>query len=236
MLVVISIVSHNQGYLIDNLLRDLDEYWCSISTKLKIVITKNIPERHWSPTSERHELQVVENLHSKGFGRNHNCVLEATNPDIFIISNPDIRLTSQVDVDLLRNFNNELSIHSPVIQSPQGKVEDFHREQLTPLNVIKRKLQLRSDQPKKWLAGMFLIINRNTYRQLNGFDEKFFMYVEDCDLSVRAIEIGAHIKVINDWSVEHDAQRQTSKSYKHFFWHLSSLLYFWKKQLLKNIF
>ena len=235
MLVVISIVSHNQGDLIDNLLNDLDQYWNANSTLLNILITKNIPEPNWSPKSTKHNIKVIENLHPKGFGKNHNCAFETTKPDIFLIVNPDIRLNSSLDVDSFQALTKGLAIQSPIVLSPEGDVEDFFRQRLTPMNIIKRKLKLNSNKPQEWLAGMFLIINYETYQKLGGFDEKFFMYVEDCDLSIRARDIGAFVGPIKSWSVVHNAQRKTTQSSRHFFWHLGSLLYFWKKELFKII-
>ena len=229
MILCISIVSHNQGLLIDKLLEDCDKYLNISSDLIEIVITKNIPEPSWIPHSSRYNVKVIDNLKPKGFGQNHNCAFESTPCDVFLIVNPDIRLTAELNLQMLSKVNVGLGVYSPLIISPTGQVEDFFRERLTPWRLLRRRLGFAKKERKEWLAGMFLIINRETFRLLQGFDENFFMYVEDCDLSLRLQKLGGDVQVLDGYSVIHDAQRQSSISYWHFYIHLRSLLYFWKK-------
>ena len=79
-----------------------------------------------------------------------------------------------------------------------------------------------------WFAGMFLVTNKKTFKRVNGFDTKYFMYVEDCDLSYRVIEAGGKLEVIKNFNVIHDERRMSFKSLTHFKWHMKSLFYFWK--------
>jgi GT2 family glycosyltransferase len=78
-----------------------------------------------------------------------------------------------------------------------------------------------------WLAGMFLVVNSISFRKLQGFDTDFFMYVEDCDLSMRARKAGMKIGDLEGFSVVHDARRASTKSFKHLRWHITSLLRYW---------
>ena len=53
------------------------------------------------------------------------------------------------------------------------------------------------------------------------------MYVEDCDLCMRARQANMNLAEIEDLTVIHDARRASRKSFKHFKWHISSLLKYW---------
>jgi GT2 family glycosyltransferase len=41
-----------------------------------------------------------------------------------------------------------------------------------------------------WLSGSFLMMKTKTYKEINGFDEDYFLYVEDVDFCKRISDIG----------------------------------------------
>lgn len=51
-----------------------------------------------------------------------------------------------------------------------------------------RRLPHRVD----WVYGTFMAVRRQLFRQLGGFDARYFVYGEDLDLCWRAAELGAH--------------------------------------------
>jgi GT2 family glycosyltransferase len=225
---VISIVSHNQQALCGRLLRSIDNYAQSNMHELTIVVTENtLSENHVK--SERYRTYSICNLRPKGFGANHNAAFERFEGDVFFIVNPDIILNDYLDLDLIveQLIRDRIDISSPQIVGVSGAVEDYKRADLTFTNLLKRKFFRNNVEKFDWLAGMFLIVNSTSFRKLQGFDTDFFMYVEDCDLSMRARKVGMKIVDIEGFSVVHDARRASTKSFKHFRWHMTSLLRYW---------
>lgn len=55
-----------------------------------------------------------------------------------------------------------------------------------------------------WLSGACLAISANLWRELDGFDEEYFLYWEDVDLCVRATSIGAQLSVVDEAVAIHD--------------------------------
>jgi N-acetylglucosaminyl-diphospho-decaprenol L-rhamnosyltransferase len=53
------------------------------------------------------------------------------------------------------------------------------------------------------VTGAFLLIRRSLFVRLGGFDERFFMYLEDVDLSLRARDASARSVVLGDVRVVH---------------------------------
>ena len=54
----------------------------------------------------------------------------------------------------------------------------------------KGHLPEEDNNPVEVLSGAFMMIRRDLFEKLNGFDEDFFMYGEDIDLSLRVIQSG----------------------------------------------
>ena len=228
MKLVFSIVSHNQSKLVQNLLISFDNFLRCCEHEVLIVVTENVVSEI-KLKSRNFKTLIIHNLRQKGFGANHNAVFERFDSDVFFIVNPDIFLFEEVNIDHLikQLVDNHIDISSPKILSPDKSIEDYKRADLSILNLCKRKFFKNYTENFDWLAGMFLILKSDSFRKLKGFDTDFFMYVEDCDLCMRAKREGMQVLDINTFSVVHDARRASTKSLKHFKWHILSLLKYW---------
>lgn len=228
--ILISIVSHDQQHLVKKLLCSFERYLIPGDHEITIILTENCDIKI-NLELKKFQFLTLQNIYRKGFGANHNDAFIHTQSDYFFIVNPDISLFQPFDVNMLINFMEleNISITSPQIISTSGQICDFKRADLTPLNIIRRRLFHRLDSEHQWLAGMFFVTNSRNFKTLNGFDTNFFMYVEDCDLCMRAVENGMKIRPFENLSVVHDEQRASRKHWKYFFWHVSSLLKYWYK-------
>jgi GT2 family glycosyltransferase len=56
-----------------------------------------------------------------------------------------------------------------------------------------------------FVSGCFLLIRRDLWQQLGGFDEDFFMYAEEADLCQRARALGARPVITPDATIVHYA-------------------------------
>jgi GT2 family glycosyltransferase len=54
-----------------------------------------------------------------------------------------------------------------------------------------------------WVSGSVIMISRDLYDRLGGFDEDFWMYFEDMDLCKRARNLGSEILYFTDLSIQH---------------------------------
>jgi GT2 family glycosyltransferase len=77
-----------------------------------------------------------------------------------------------------------------------------------------------------WAAGMFLLFDSAAYRSVGGFDERYFMYLEDADICHRLWAKGRRVIAAPSVSVVHDAQRASRRSLKHMRWHGASMARF----------
>jgi GT2 family glycosyltransferase len=81
----------------------------------------------------------------------------------------------------------------------------FGRERTIPEEFLERWARWRPPMPqgKGYVSGAAMLISREVFLGLDGFDESFFMYYEDIDLCLRANRSGIAVSVNPSWVVRH---------------------------------
>jgi N-acetylglucosaminyl-diphospho-decaprenol L-rhamnosyltransferase len=69
----------------------------------------------------------------------------------------------------------------------------YRQERLTP-----------SERPVGWLSGSCLLLRRDAFNQIGGFDERYFMYMEDVDLGDRLTAAGWQNVYVPSAEIVHD--------------------------------
>jgi len=225
--ITVSIVSHGQLALVLPLLEQLDRF--SRASTAKVVLTLNIPEadllagRAWGFAIER-----IENASPKGFGANHNQAFQHCQTPWFLVLNPDIRLDGDVLAPLIAQAAPDAGLLTPRILEPGQSTPEQHRAVITPLEILsRRKPGYARPAVPAWIPGLFMLFRSDAYRQIGGFDERFFMYGEDFDICARTQLAGWKLQVGEDLLARHEAQRASRSSKKHLYWHVTSLLKVW---------
>lgn len=230
----LSIVSHGHGHLLENLVGQLDA-----NPKLKgvrLVVTLNQYEESFSfegKTTSNLQLSIIRNPAPLGFGANHNQAFKRCETAWYAILNPDLSLTVDVFTPMIdAAIKRGASLTVPRVVNGSGVVEDSVRWNLTPWALMKRWLGIPgepnlNDGRFRWFAGMFYLIESSVYRELGGFDEKYFLYCEDYDICARIYLAGYPVLFQPNVSVIHDARRTSWKSRKYLFMHMKSILRVW---------
>ena len=225
--VTVSIVSHGQLELIRPLLEQLNAL--SAAMVDKVVLTINIPEpdllaglRFGFP------VERIENSVAKGFGANHNQAFNHCESDWFLVLNPDIRFDADVLRPLVAQAAPDAGLLAPRILEPGKATPEQHRRVITPLEILTRR---RPGYPipdmPDWIPGLFMMFRSSVYRQIGGFDERYFMYGEDFDICARTQLAGWRLQIAEDLLTRHEAQRASRTSWRHLWWHVTSLLKVW---------
>lgn len=230
--ITLSIVSHGQGMLVEQLLSDLNRLY---SKEFEVIITLNLPEDESFLVGHNFKILVIKNTRPKGFGANHNAAFKLSSSKLFAILNPDIRLYAFDLWTLLAPFQNEnIMVVAPLVLSAYGEVEDSARRFPTASRLFRRSVfGIRTADykveeyayPVDWVAGMFMVFRREAYLEVDGFDEKrFYMYLEDADIC-RRIAKKNWLVVVNPMSkVTHMARRASRRNLKHMRWHIVSAM------------
>lgn len=233
----VSIVSHGHMAGVRKLLVDLRQH--APIDRFELILTLNVHE-----STDRVErvwpgrFTLIRNPVRKGFAANHNAALRRAKGRFVAALDPELRLHGDPFGALGDALTNpRAGIVTTPVYDEDGTLADNARSMLSPSSLLRRytvgaesgnMARLSEPVPVDWIAGLFMAMRADTFRRLNGFDERYFLYCEDADLCMRAWNEGLEVKVVPGPVVTHVAQRQTLKRMKHFVWHCDSLLRLWR--------
>jgi len=226
MKIFVSIVSHgNQAEISEsNLIEKLEG--------LEVIVRENIPNTKLQMSGVH---SYYNNLNICGFGANHNKSFEVVAPnsnDWFIICNPDILVSTDVVLEIVkRAISDNEDIAVPFLYN--GKTRQFdHNVRRFPTVLTQARSLFGMTDPSRYTkdeienlnypdfaSGAFIAVKASKFLQLNGFDEDFFMYLEDADLCRRATNAGSRIRFYSDITVTHNAARSSRKIFSELFFH-----------------
>jgi GT2 family glycosyltransferase len=186
-----------------------------------------------------------------GFGKGHNLAISLVgdSSDFHIFLNPDISFDPKVISELLRFMSDSEDVGAlmPRINYPNGDLQplckllpspmDLIFRRFVPFRRIKEKInrryemhQLPQDRPSDvpTLSGCFLLIRTELIKRMSGFDERFFMYMEDVDL-VRRIGDVSRITYYPLVAVVHGYAKGSYRSRKLLYYHVRSAIKYFNK-------
>lgn len=189
-----------------------------------------------------------ENL---GFGKAHNraIAIAAGTSEAHLLLNPDISFGPDVLPELVRflKANEEVGAMMPRINYPDGSLQRLCKLLPTPVDLILRRFipserikakineryemhGLAQDRPSRvpTLSGCFLLIRSDLLHRLGGFDERFFMYMEDVDL-VRRIGDVAETVYLPSVQVIHAYEKGSYRNRTLLGYHLRSAIMYFSK-------
>ena len=233
----VSIVSHGQAELCARLLDDLARH--SAASIGQLIITQNVPDSVPVTLDLPFPVEVIDNPRPQGFGENHNKAFRRATGDFFAVMNPDLRIPGDPFPALARCLADPtVGIAAPLVREASGTVADFARPLVSPWEVLRRRVDARVDPSQlarpDWIAGMFLAFRRQAYADLGGFDERYFLYCEDVDICARVRLRGLRLEMAGDASVTHLAQRESRRSLRYMWLHVSSLFRFWSSPVYRD--
>ncbi|MCV2369875.1 glycosyltransferase, partial [Roseateles oligotrophus] len=230
----LSIVSHGHGPLVETLVAQLDTI--EALAGVKVILTLNVPGEPFLYEIQplhRLRLDIVRNASPLGFGANHNQAFKKCETHWYAILNPDLSLPTDVFTPLLQTARAEnAALVAPCVVNPEGITEDSVRWNLTPWSLFMRRLGVQGessvgDHKFRWFAGMFYIVSSTAFRQIGGFDTRYFLYCEDYDLCARMHLANHKLRYEPGFRVIHDARRASWKSSRYLVMHMKSLLRVW---------
>ena len=174
--------------------------------------------------------QLIQTGANLGYGAAANRGLRASTAAFVAVSNPDLVVAEGALARLrlaLETIPN-VGLVGPSIKNPDGTTYPSARRfpslveaaghaflgQVAPENRFTRRYKMLEEtdptgalpgpiRPVDWVSGAFFMARREVIESLAGFDEAYFMYMEDVDLCWRAGQAGWGVAQVPDAVVTH---------------------------------
>jgi len=235
--VVISIASHHDTELIGENFKHIPQVLGKY--RIQILVIDNTNDILLKNICQNNGYSYYSDEYTRGYGGNNNRNFELSNledDDVFIVCNPDVIIQVDNFEKLLDSFLGEDAdiFGVKVFESKDLLTFSSHNRSFPCLfdpivSLIFRKKLFAKDADEHghpdWIGGAFMVFKASSFKYLQGFDDKYFMYYEDTDICHRALKAGMKIVYNPDFFIVHEAKRAGRKLFsKNFYWNLTSML------------
>jgi GT2 family glycosyltransferase len=196
------------------------------------------------------EVKLIENKENHGFSKGNNIGVAEAKGEYLCILNPDTVVAEDTFLKLLEfsekkdklgivgcklingrgDFLPESKRNIPYVKAAFKKIlgdtDDYYANNLEEKSIGKVDI----------LVGAFMFLKKQTYNKIKGFDEDYFMYGEDIDISYKALKHGFVNYYFGNTTVIHYKGESTlrDKNYARRFY--GAMQIFYKKHFKKNVF
>lgn len=197
-------------------------------------------------------IKYIYNGKNLGFGKAHNLAMKkiANKSKFHLVLNPDVYFDSGVLEELCNymNKNEAVGLVMPKILYPNGSIQHNCKLLPTPYNLFIRRFwyfdkerveksnynyemkftDYSTEMEVPFLSGCFMFLRTSAIKEVGGFDERFFLYSEDIDLS-RRIHTQFKTMYYPSVSVYHHHAKGSYKSFKLMLYNIRSAIVYFNK-------
>lgn len=173
-----------------------------------------------------------------GFGAGMNAGVAAAldrGCTSLLLLNPDVTISPAVVQQLLRHAEQAPDdLVTPALLQADGS-RGFAEGSLDLVRGTTRSRGPRDPSHERWLSGACLALSSRLWCRLDGFDERYFLYWEDIDLTHRCLALGGRLVVREDLQAVHAAggTQGPGKSAAYFYYNCRNRLLFARTHLTR---
>ena len=247
------IVNYNVRYFLELCLKSVAAAVTSIDAEIIIVDNNSSDESCKMVKQLFPNIRLIENKENVGFSKANNQGVAIAKGAYVCVLNPDTVVAEDSFTQLLdfSDSKNKIGIVSCKLIDGAGKfLPESKRNVPTRMVAIKKLIGLSKDYyvsnvkvneigKASVFVGAFMLLKRNLYEEVGGFDERYFMYGEDIDLSYSVLNTGYDNYYYGQTTVIHYKGESTLKDevYAKRFYEAMQLFYkkYFKSNLLFDI-
>lgn len=182
-------------------------------------------------------VSMLANPRNEGFAAANNRILQLVSSTYHVFCNPDITVTPGA-IDTLLGFlrtHPDVGIVCPRVHFEDGRLQPLNKrhpsvsdlflrrfvpqafqryfaERMRRYDMLDRGYDESYDVP--FVSGAFMVCRTHILKKLGGFDARFFLYLEDADLSRQVQQSGWRTVYCPDAVVLHEWRREAHRSYR----------------------
>ena len=232
------IVTHNSEEYIENCLASVEKAKDSFS---KVIILDNASSDGTLDTLNLYEgkFLIVRSKDNLGYAKGVNKAVDLSRSEYVVILNPDTTVTKNFANLLISELNKDKSVAAA--QPSVFILRDKKRINLTGkithylgfdwIRGYKEKVLPKKGEIVSF-SGSAVAVRKSVFEELGGYDEFYFMYYEDSDLSWRMQLMGYKILFVPSSKVYHDYKYKPKEAYQP----LKKKLYYAERNRLVTLF
>lgn len=234
----IVIVDYNASTYLKACLRSICKYLTSIPYEI-IIVDNASKENHLEEYAKINtKVRTFRSEKNLGFGGGNNLGASKARGEYLLLLNPDTYLIDDSAQRLVKFYENgdRFGAITCLIYQENGKdlQESFFGRFQSIFGLLSRHYNaLNLDKNKAFqeadiVTGACLLIKKRLFDEVQGFDEKIFMYLEDDDLCKKISNLGYKNGVLTTASIVHlEGKSSTNKKKKEMYY--KSQNYYWQK-------
>lgn len=228
------IVNYNVQYFIEQAIKSVEKAAKNISYEI-IVIDNNSKDQSVKMIEEQFPtIKLIANKDNVGFGKANNQGIQIAKGEFILLLNPDTVLQENTIENCINWMNKHEKCGAIGVKMIDGKgnfLPESKRALPTPKVAFFKMTGLSSLFPKSKLfgqyhlgyldynqnhqvailSGAFMFFRGSLLKEIGGFDEDYFMYGEDIDLSYQVLKKGYKNYYLADTSIIHYKGESTKK-------------------------
>lgn len=231
----IIIVNYNVKEFLQNLLHSIKKATQSLQTEIIIIDNASDDGSVEFLREKFPEVKVIANNKNLGFGKANNLGLKIASGKYLLMLNPDTIVAEDTFTKMISFFENNPSVGLAgcKILNPDGTLQLACRRSfpgpwtsfckvtglsnLFPNSRLFAKYNLTYlDENQTYevdaISGSFMMMRKEVYEKIGGFDEQFFMYGEDLDLAYRVQKEGYKVYYFHETQIIHYKGESTKRS------------------------
>lgn len=195
------------------------------------------------------EVVLIENKENFGFSKGNNIGIAHARGNYICVLNPDTVVAEDTFTAILKFATKipNLGIVGCRLIDGIGTFLPESKRNIPYVNVAFKKLlgnsemyyanHIKENETGKVaiLVGAFMLMKRDVFHSINGFDEDYFMYGEDIDLSYKALKLGLDNYYFSETTIIHYKGESTLKDRHYARRFYGAMQIFYKKHFKKNI-
>ena len=226
------IVNYNVRYFLELCLQSVQDALLEIDSEI-IVVDNNSTDNSCKMVSEKFpEVILIENKENFGFSKANNQGVAKSRGHYVLILNPDTVVakdTFSKIIEFAKSRHNFGALGAKLIGGNGLFLSESKRGIPTPMVSLFKLTGITSRTTGKYyanhlkenetgivdiLVGAFMFMTRKVYNEVHGFDEQYFMYGEDIDLSYKILNKGYQNYYYADSKVIHYKGESTIRDAK----------------------
>jgi len=246
------IVSYNVQYFIEQCI--LSVLAAAENLKIEIIVVdNNSSDASCELILEKYpEIILIQNKENVGFSKANNQGVKIANGKYVLILNPDTVVAEDTFDQILafaKSKRNLGVLGVKLIDGSGNFLPESKRGIPTPQVSFNKLFGISSKSTGKYyathlnenetgvvniLVGAFMLLKKSVYNEVNGFDEAYFMYGEDIDLSYKILNKGYQNYYYANTQVIHYKGESTKKNVENLKYFHQAMKIFYKKHFKLN--